>query len=46
MASIKLILRKNQEDKTGHCPLYINVTQIYAKVINTELDTAMERFVY
>ncbi|MDR2206125.1 MAG: site-specific integrase [Flavobacteriaceae bacterium] len=25
MASIKLILRKNQEDKTGHCPLYIRV---------------------
>ena len=25
MASIKLILRTNQEDKTGHSPLYIRV---------------------
>ncbi len=23
MASIKLVLRTNQEDKTGHSPLYI-----------------------
>ena len=25
MASIKLILRKNQVDSTGHCPLYIRI---------------------
>ena len=25
MASIKLILRKNQVDNTGHCPLYIRI---------------------
>ncbi len=25
MASIKLVLRTNQEDKTGHSPLYIRV---------------------
>jgi site-specific recombinase XerD len=25
MASIKLILRKNQLDQTGHCPLYIRI---------------------
>jgi hypothetical protein len=36
MASIKLILRKNQEDKTGHCPLYIRVIKDRkAKFIST-----------
>lgn len=25
MASVKLVLRTNQQDKTGHCPLYIRV---------------------
>ena len=33
MASIKLILRTNQEDKTGHSPLYIRVIKDSKTVI-------------
>lgn len=51
MASIKLILRKHQQDQAGHCPLYIRVIKdrkakfisVGVKLKESEWDEAKQR---